>query len=115
MDTYQTVMTWDESLRSGDWELARSMLSDEACWFGPDRDLTCDCPEEIIDLLRSYKGVNSDVAMLGLEILGNQAVAHLRQPDWGEEWFQVLTVDGGRIVLMEDFPNEPTARTATRP
>jgi hypothetical protein len=91
------------------------MLSDEACYFGTDRDLICDSPEAIIELLKSFKGVNSDVAMLGLEILGNQALAHLRQPDWGEEWYQVLTVDGGRIVLLEDFPDEPTARSATRP
>jgi len=115
VDTYQAVMTWDGSLRQGDWELARSMLSDEACWFGSDRDLICQGPNEVMELLRSYKGVNSDPELLELEVLGNQALAHLRQPDWGEEWYQVLTVDGGRIVLMEDFPDETTARTATRP
>ena len=104
------VMAWDAALRNGNWEEARSRLADHATWtaFG---DRVCHDPDQIVDMLRSFKGVNPDVEMLHLEAIDRErAVAHLRQT-WGDkqEWFQVLTVRGERIAHIEDYPSRDEA------
>ena len=109
MDTQSTVMAWDTALRASDWEGARSLLTDDASYRAPDPPIDCANPDEIIDLMRSFKGVNPDVELLELEVFGDHAVASLRQPAWDAEWFQVITVRDDQIASLEDFPTRVSA------
>ena len=112
MDARSTVMAWDAALRYADWERARSLLTDDATYAAPDPPIDCSGPDEIIELMRSFKGVNPDVELLGLEILGDSAIASLRQPAWDWEWFQLITVADDHIARLEDFPTRDAAVAA---
>ena len=113
MDTRSTVMDWDKALRDSDWEKARSLLSDDATYVASNPPINCSSADEIIDLMRSFKGVNPDVDLIDLEAIGDYAVASLRQPAWDWEWFQLITVDGEHIVRLEDFVSREAALAAT--
>jgi hypothetical protein len=112
MSTESTVMGWDRALRDSQWETARSLLSDDAVYTAPDPPIDCAGPDEIVELMRSFKGVNPDVELLGLEVLGDRALASLRQPAWDAEWFQVITVRDDHIARLEDFPTREAALAA---
>jgi len=106
-------MDWDKALRDSDWEKARSLLSDGATYVASNPPINCSSADEIIDLMRSFKGVNPDVDLIDLEAIGDYAVASLRQPAWDWEWFQLITVDGEHIVRLEDFVSREAALAAT--
>ena len=106
-------MDWDTALRDSDWEKARSLLSDDATYVASDPPINCSSADEIIDLMRSFKGVNPDVELIDLEAIGDHAVVSLRQPAWDWEWFQLITVDGEHIVRLEDFVTRDAALAAT--
>jgi hypothetical protein len=112
MSTESIVMDWDRALRASEWDTARALLADDATYQGPDPPIDCATPDEIIDLMRSFKGVNPDVELLGLEVLGDRAVASLRQPAWDVEWYQVIAVRGDQIASLEDFPTRESALAA---
>jgi hypothetical protein len=104
MDARATVMAWDTALREAAWETARSLLADDAVYVASDPPINCANADEIVDLMRSFKGVNPDVELLELELIDGHAIASLRQPAWDWEWFQAIQVDEGRITRLEDFP-----------
>ena len=83
----------------------------DATYYGA--EIRCETPEQIIDLLRSFKGVNPDVELSELEVVDERALARLYQPLWDEEWFQVLTVHQGRISHMEDSSSRPDGFAAS--
>jgi hypothetical protein len=112
MGTESIVMAWDRALRDSEWETARSILTDDAVYTAADPPIDCATADEIIDLMRSFKGVNPDVELLGLEVVGDHALASLRQPAWDAEWFQVITVKDGQIVRLEDFSTRESALAA---
>jgi hypothetical protein len=112
MSTESTVMAWDSALRASEWETARSLLTDDAVYTAPDPPIDCATPDEIIDLMRSFKGVNPDVELLGLEVVGDHGLASLRQPAWDAEWYQVITVRGDLIAKLEDFPTRESAQAS---
>jgi len=112
MDTRSAVMAWDTALRYADWERARSLLTDDATYIASDPPIDCSNAEEIIDLMRSFKGVNPDIELLDLEVTGEHAVASLRQPAWDWEWFQVITLADERITRLEDFATREAALAA---
>jgi hypothetical protein len=112
MSTESTVMAWDAALRASEWETARSLLTDHATYTSEEPLIDCPGPDEIVDLMRSFKGVNPDVELLGLEVVGDRALASLRQPAWDAEWYQVITVDDDRIARLEDFPGREAALAA---
>jgi hypothetical protein len=109
MSTKSTVMAWDGALRASEWGTARSLLTDDAVYTAPDPLIDCPNPDAIIDLMRSFKGVNPDVELLDLKVVGDRALASLRQPAWDAEWFQVITIRDGRIARLEDFPTRESA------
>jgi hypothetical protein len=112
MDTRSTVMAWDTALRDAKWDRARTLLTEDATYVATDPPIDCASPDEIIDLMRSFKGVNPDVEMLDLEVVGDHALASLRQPAWDWEWFQVITVADGHIARLEDFATREAAEAA---
>jgi ketosteroid isomerase-like protein len=118
MSAMDIVTAWDRSLRVGDWEGARALLADDATYTAPDwpedQRINCETPEEIIDLLRSWKGKVPDVEVVEWEPMGDRVLARLRQPAWGDDrdWFQVLTVRDGLIAAMEDYRGRESAFSA---
>jgi hypothetical protein len=120
MSAMDIVTAWDGSLRLGDWEAARALLTEDATYTAPDwpedQRVNCESPEEIIDFLRSLKGKLPDVEVVGWESIGDRVLARLHQPAWGDErdWFQVLTVRDGLIAAMEDYRGrQPAVSAAT--
>jgi hypothetical protein len=107
-------MTWDAALRRGDWDEARALLVDDATFAGPDGS-RCESADEIVDLMRSFKGTVPDVELLRLDVRGDYALAHLRQPAWDAEWYQVLTVHDDRIVDLTDYDSLEQASAAVPP
>ena len=104
-------MTWDAALRRGDWDEARAQLADTATFAGPDGS-RCGSADEIVALMRSFKGTVPDVELLRLDMRGERALAHLRQPAWDAEWYQVLTVLEDRIVDLTDYDSLEEAGAA---
>jgi hypothetical protein len=117
MDSMQVARVWDGSLRAADWDGARAALADDATYLGlggDDEQMTCGTADEIVGLMRSWKGKLPDVEVVNWETFGNQVLAQLRQPAWGEkaDWYQVLTVRDGLITRLEDFPTRDYAARA---
>ena len=108
------VEVWDRALRAGDWDTARATLADDATYTAlDDEGATCTNAEEIVGLMRSWKGTVPDVEVLEWETIGSSVLAHLRQPAWDDAtWFQVLTVEGGLIRRLEDHPTREAALAA---
>jgi SnoaL-like domain len=114
-DPMRVVETWDASLRTGDWEAARATLADDATYdVSGDEPITCANADQIVALMRSWKGKLPDVEVVEWEPVGPSVLARLRQPAWGEDadWFQVLTVDEGLIRRLEDHPDREAALAA---
>jgi hypothetical protein len=114
MAAMRVVQAWDHSLRAGDWETARSLLADGATYLGSEdlaADFNCQNADQIVDLMRSWKGKLPDVEVVEWETVGDSVVARLRQPAWGEEadWYQVLTVEDDLITRLQDFPSSESA------
>jgi hypothetical protein len=117
MDAMSVVEAWDRSLRDGDWERARSLLADHATYMGSeeiDADFNCENADQIVDLMRSWKGELPDVEVVEWETVGASVVARLRQPAWGEDadWYQVLAVESDLITRLEDFRTSDSAFAA---
>ena len=110
------VETWDRSLRAPDWELARSVLADDATYVAQSEEgtVTCSNADEIVTLMRSWKGALPDVEVVEWEPVGSSVLARLQQPAWGDDadWFQVLTVEEGLITRLDDHPDRETALAA---
>ena len=108
------VEIWDRALRAGDWEAARAALADDAMYTTlDDEGATCTGAEQIVGLMRSWKGTVPDVEVVEWETIGSRVLAHLRQPAWDDAtWFQVLTVEGGLIRRLEDHPTREAAIAA---
>ena len=114
-DAMSVVEAWDASLRSGDWEAARATLADDATYEVPGNEpVSCTNADQIVALMRSWKGKLPDVEVVEWEPIGWSVLAQLRQPAWGEDadWFQILTVDEGRIRRLEDHPDRQAALAA---
>ncbi len=115
MNAMSVVERWDASLRAGDWELARSLLTEDATYTAPEADpayrVDCASPDQIIGLMSEWKGVNPDVEVVEWEEHGDQVLARLRQPAWGPEaeWYQVLTVRENRIARLVDYGTQASA------
>ena len=108
------VEVWDRVLRAGDWDTARAGLADDATYTVlDDEGATCTSAEQIVGLMRSWKGTVPDVEVVEWETIGSSVLAHLRQPAWDDAtWFQVLTVEGGPIRRLEDHPMREAALAA---
>jgi hypothetical protein len=115
-DPMSVVETWDRSLRAADWQQARSVLADEATYVTQSAEGTVSCTngDQIVALMRSWKGKLPDVEVVEWEPVGPSVVARLRQPAWGEDadWFQVLTVEDGLITRLDGHPDRETAHAA---
>ena len=114
-DPLRVVEAWDRSLRSGDWERARAALADDATYELPDDEAaSCTNADQIVALMRSWKGKLPDVEVVAWEPIGSSVLARLRQPAWGDDadWFQVLRVDDGLIRRLEDHPTREEALAA---
>ena len=113
-DPMAVVEVWDRALRAGDWDTARAALADEATYVAlNDEDTTCTDAEQIVGLMRSWKGKVPDVEGVEWETIGSSVLAHLMQPAWDDAtWFQVLTVEGGLIRGLEDHPTREAALAA---
>lgn len=112
------VLAWDAALRAGDWAAARAALTDDATYTSPamPEDVRIDCasPDEIVDLMRSFKGQMPDVEVVEWEPHGESVIALLRQPEWGDDsdWYQVLTTRDSRIASLADHPTHESAQTS---
>jgi hypothetical protein len=108
------VEVWDRALRAGDWDTARAALADDATYTAlDDEGATSTGAEQIVGLMRSWKGTVPDVEVLEWETIGSSVLAHLMQPAWDDAtWFQVLTVGGGLIRRLEDHPTREAALAA---
>jgi hypothetical protein len=108
------VEVWDRALRAGDWDTARAALADDATYTAlDDENATWTEAEQIVGLMRSWKGTVPDVEVVEWETIGSRVLAHLRQPAWDDAtWFQVLTVEGGLIRRLEDHPTREGALAA---
>ena len=111
----RAVLRWDTALRAGDWTAARAALTDDATYSSPampeEMRIDCATPDEIVHVMRSFKGEMPDIEVVKWEPHGDRIVARLRQPAWGDEsdWFQVLTVRDDRIARLEDHPTRESA------
>jgi hypothetical protein len=88
MDAMNVVEAWDRSLRTGDWGTARSLLADDATYRGAedtDAEFNCDNADQVVELMRSWKGKLPDVEVVEGETVGDSLLARLRQPAWGED------------------------------
>ena len=107
------VETWDRSLRAADWERARSVLANDATYLTESEDgaLSCTNADQVVALMRSWKGKLPDVEVVEWEPVGSSVLARLRQPAWGEDadWYQVLTVEDGLITRLDDHPDRDSA------
>jgi len=114
-DPMAVVEVWDRALRAGDWDTARTALADDATYVAlDDEDTSCTNAEQIVGLMRSWKGTVPDVEVVEWETVGSSVLAHLRQPAWDDAtWFQVLTVEAGLIRRLEDHPTREAALAAT--
>jgi hypothetical protein len=110
MGAMQVVEIWDAALRAGDWNMARSVVADDGRYVTQD-GTACTTGDEIVELMRSFKGTLPDVEVVEWREVGDHVVARLRQPAWGDDtdWFQVLTVVDGRIEELADHPDERAA------
>lgn len=123
MDAMAIVTAWDQSLRTGDWTAARELLAEDATYTTLDDPdgaprVMCGGPDEIVQMMREWKGTVPDVEVVAWEQLEQQVLAHLRQPAFGDdaEWYQVLSVSGQRITHLADFPTKEAAlRTMVEP
>lgn len=110
------VETWDRSLRAAEWQQARSVLANDATYDTRSDEGTVSCTngDQIVALMRSWKGKLPDVEVVEWEPVGSSMVARLRQPAWGDDadWFQVLTVEDGLITRLDDHPDRETALAA---
>jgi hypothetical protein len=108
------VEVWDRALRAGDWDTARAALADDATYVAlNDESATCTDAEQIVGLMRSWKGKLPDVEVVEWETISSSVLAHLRQPAWDDAtWFQVLMVEGGLIRRLEDHPTREAALAA---
>ena len=94
------------------------MLADDATYTAPgspeDGGISCTTPDQIVALMRSWKGKLPDVEVVGWEPREDHVVAHLRQPAFGEDadWYQVLSVRNGVIASLEDHPTRESAMAA---
>ena len=117
METMDVVLAWDAALRAGDWDAARAALTDDATYSSPAMPaaLRVDCasPDEIVSLMRSFKGQMPDVEVVAWEPHGDKVIARLRQPEWGEDadWYQVLTARDDRVASLADHPTHESALT----
>jgi hypothetical protein len=115
-DPMAVVEVWDRSLRAADWQAARSALADDATYVtrSDEGTVTCTNGDEIVALMRSWKGKLPDVEVVDWEPVGSSVVARLRQPAWGEDadWYQVLTVEEGLIIRLDDHPDRDAALAA---
>ncbi len=116
MGVMATVKAWDTSLRACDWDAARALLADDAIYASVDEPdapprTMCGGPDEIVGMMRGWKGKLPDVEVVAWEQLGDQVLAQLRQPAWGEDtdWYQVLSVTDDRIARLTDFPTKGAA------
>jgi ketosteroid isomerase-like protein len=115
MDPMAVVEAWDRTLRAGDWQAARSLLADDAIYIAPgtpeDGGISCTTPDQIVDLMRTWKGRLPDVEVVGWEAHDEHVLARLRQPAFGDDsdWFQVLSVRDGLIAKLEDYPTRESA------
>lgn len=111
----ETVQAWDRALRGGDWEASRALLTDDATYTTPeaseDERIMCETPDEIVDLMRSWKGKMPDVQVVEWDAVGDHVVARLRQPAFGEDadWYQVLSVRDRLIAKLRDYPTREAA------
>ena len=114
MGPLAVVEVWDASLRAGDWTRARSVLADDASYVDADGVTTCTTGDEIVELMRSFKGELPDVDVVEWHETGDHVVARLRQPAWGEDsdWYQVLTVRDLYVVRLADHPTAEAAEAA---
>ena len=112
------VETWDRSLRAADWEQARSVLADAATYVAQSEEgtVTCSNADEVVALMRSWKGKLPDVEVVDWEPVGSSVLARLRQPAWGDDadWFQVLSVEDGLITRLDDHPDRDAAMAAIK-
>ncbi len=113
------VETWDTSLRAGDWERARAALADDATYVAlgidDEEGISCTSGDEIVELMRSWKGQLPDVEVVEWEEIGDPVIAHLRQPAFDAEWYQVLTVRDALITGLQDYSTREAAAEALRP
>jgi hypothetical protein len=117
MHVMETVERWDRSLRDGDWQRARALLTDEATYTAPESEGGVDCgsPDAIIEFLRSMKGEVPDVQVVEWEPQGDRVIARLRQTALGDDsdWYQVIEVRDEKIAGMIDFPSREAALAAS--
>jgi hypothetical protein len=119
MTPIEVVERWDAALRAGDWTKARALLTDDATYrtaeaADPEYDIDCRTPDEIVDLMASFKGRMPDIQVVEWAEHGDHVLARLRQPDWGtdSDWWQVLTVREGRVARLVDYAMEESALAA---
>lgn len=117
MDTMAVVEAWDRSLRDADWSRARDLLSDDATYVGMEaepRGATCGSPDEIVGLMRSWKGRLPDVEVVAWGVVGECVVAWLRQPAFPDHggWYQTLRVRDGKIARLSDHETREEAAAA---
>ncbi|CAN5362406.1 hypothetical protein BH20ACT24_BH20ACT24_21670 [soil metagenome] len=110
----ETVEAWDRSLRAGEWSTARALLAEDATYTTlahGEQQAPCTSADQIIELMRSWKGELPDVQVVDWEVVGENVVARLRQPAFGDDadWFQVLAVRDGLIAGLEDYPDRAPA------
>ena len=119
MTPLEVVERWDAALRAGDWSTARELLADDASYrtreaADPAYNIDCETPDEIVDLMASFKGQMPDIEVVEWAEHGDRVVARLRQPEWGDDsdWWQVLTVRDDRVARMVDYGSEKSALAA---
>jgi limonene-1,2-epoxide hydrolase len=101
---------WFDALRRRDTESMAAALDPAIVWQGVRPDLVCHGPEEVVAAFVTAYDANQEID--SLELLGSDAhvvlgvrASDLRvdDVDTAGEIYNVFTIEGGRIMRIEDY------------
>ncbi len=113
MNALGIARDWDRALRLEDYDRVRAILAPDATWHGTEPDAVCRNADEIVETMRENRS-RAEPPEVRFEDHAGAVVAHLRFRDGApvDELYQVITVDAGRIVRIDDYATRPEALAA---
>ncbi len=114
------VEAWTALIRGGNVDALTRLLDEQVTWRGLLPQYVCHNREEVMGLLERYRARPPRLTRLEAEEVADRVAVSVDGPDSPETDIQaagsprslVFTFRGGKIVLMESFPNRDAAFAA---